>query len=76
MLPLSVALVAKSLDGDVGTQTKEEENKIAGPTSKNATSATAAAIAAATHTSQGIDLSMVPALVRHLYEDQSPLLDQ
>src|SRR4029079_10039494 len=27
MLSLSVALVAKSLDGDVGTQAKEEKNK-------------------------------------------------
>jgi hypothetical protein len=31
--------------------------------------ATTAAIAAATH--QGIDLSMMPALVRHLYAGQS-----
>jgi len=28
MLSLSVALVAKSLDGDVGTQAKEEKNKL------------------------------------------------
>ena len=27
MLPLSIALVAKSLDGNVGTQTQEQENK-------------------------------------------------
>ena len=38
--------------------------KMPGPRSKNAASATSAAIAPATHTSYGIDLSMVPALRR------------
>ena len=54
----------------------ELDGKIAGLRSKNAASATTAAIAAATHTSQGIDLSMVPALVRHLYAGRFLQLDQ
>ena len=76
MLPLSVALVAKSLDGNVGTQTQEQENKDRRTYVKKCDKRDRNSNCSGDPHIPGIDLSMVPALVRHLYEDQSPLLDQ
>ena len=67
MLPLSIALVAKSLDGDVGTQTKEEENKNCRNYVKKCDQRDRSSNCRRRPTHpEGIDLSMVPALVRHL----------